>query len=240
MEQTVASLPPNSANPVEQLKAHGVRILANGRLSRQGEAVIEWLTLTHPQRREVEFWLLVETDLGWQGIFVDTTIAPAPPITLHTPVGYADSSQHSLLGANPVVYFSLDNDNVYALSRRQTDQRGYLTKLAGHAPLPNSTPGVPTTDLQAQAIDALLSGADPLTVVAQLLSIERLPDFEPNNEHTYFLGLAYELSGDAEDAVSAYLKAWNNCCLSFNSDIWVEPIADPFAIMAHARLEPVP
>ncbi len=88
-------------------------------------------------------------------------------------------------------------------------------------------------------IDDLLSGADPQEIVVQLQTLANNPNFESSNRYYYYLGLAYELLEDEDNAVNAYLLAWQDCC-----DTWqlaTEVImAKGFAVMARAKLEPVP
>ncbi|KAA3661860.1 MAG: hypothetical protein DWQ04_15140, partial [Chloroflexi bacterium] len=113
----------------------------------------------------------------------------------------------------------------------------YVTKSRAFEPyIPEQAPEVAALD---QAIDDLLYGTNPQEILTRLQTLADNPDFDPNNRYYYYLGLTYELLGDEENAVNAYLMAWQDCC-----DTWqlAEEIvtANPYAIMARAKLEPVP
>lgn len=80
----------------------------------------------------------------------------------------------------------------------------------------------------------LLSQISPAEAQAQLHAIQNIP-IQPdywlprNRAHTlYLLGLTQELTGDFEQAAQTYLKLWQTYP------------DNPYAIMAFAKLEPVP
>jgi hypothetical protein len=72
-----------------------------------------------------------------------------------------------------------------------------------------------------------------------VLAIQQLPNFTCKVKDfayycydlylsNYLLGLAYELAGDEANALATYLQVWQNYSNS------------PYAIMAQAKLEPIP
>jgi hypothetical protein len=90
-----------------------------------------------------------------------------------------------------------------------------------------------------QLADELLTGSDPTVVITNLFAIQQSPDFTCDKEDfayfcydlylsNYLLGLAYELAGDEANAVTTYLQVWQDYPNS------------PYAVMARARLEPIP
>jgi len=83
-----------------------------------------------------------------------------------------------------------------------------------------------------RATDDLFSGADPATIRQALLAVQKSGDFNCKKpdcaEFAYLFGLTYELTGDAQKAVDAYLELWRKYP------------DGPYTLMARAKLELVP
>lgn len=76
-----------------------------------------------------------------------------------------------------------------------------------------------------------------------MISLDQLAtetDFEPSSEYYYYLGLAYELSGDEANALNAYLQAWQTCCDTWQMGPNEIILISPYAMLARGRVEPVP
>ncbi|MCP5100756.1 MAG: hypothetical protein GY943_34840, partial [Chloroflexi bacterium] len=173
-------------------------------------------------------WVLAASDVRAKAMFVDTVETLNPPLLLHTA---------SYPPATDTFQFTIGNDAIYNFIRRLRDMEPYVVKLHASEPyIPEQPPEKAALD---SAIDDLLDGTDPQEILTRLQALADDPAFEPNNRYHYYLGLTYELLGDEENAVNAYLLAWQDCC-----DTWqlAEEIvtANPYAIMARAKLEPVP
>ncbi len=187
--------------------------------------------MRHHSGEDLELWVLAASDVHLKAMFVDTVDNLTPSLLLHVP------PRDSYPLDNSTFQFTIGNDAIYNFIRRQRDQEPYITKLNGFEPyIFEQSSEEAALD---RAVDGLLSGTDPQEIVTQLQTLADNPNFEPNNRFYYYLGLAYELLGDEETAVNAYLLAWQDCC-----DTWqlAEEIvtANPYAIMARAKLEPVP
>ncbi len=214
---------------IEQLIALGVPVVANGRFDFDNDRNPEhWFIVRHQPGGDYELWILAASDVRVKAMFVDTVGSLNPTLLLHTA---------SYPPANDAFQFTIGNDSIYNFIRRLRDQEPYVTKL--HAFEPYSYEPPPEKAALDRAIDDLLSGKDPREIVTQLQTLADTPNFEPDNRYYYYLGLAYELLGEEDNAVNAYLLAWQDCC-----DTWQlgEEIvtANPYAIMARAKLEPVP
>ena len=214
---------------IEQLMALGVPVVANGRFDFDLDQSPEhWFIVQHQPGSEYELWILAASDVRVKAMFVDTVDNLTPSLLLHTA---------SYPPANDTFQFTIGNGSIYNFIRRLRDQEPYVTKLHVFEPYIEKQP--PEIAALDRAIDDLLSGTDPQQIVTRLQTLADNPNFEPDNRYYYYLGLAYELLGEEENAVNAYLLAWQDCY-----DTWQLGgefvTANPYAIMARAKLEPVP
>jgi len=217
---------------IEKLKGLGVPIIANGRLDFDHDYSYEqWFIVQHTPDSDLELWVLAFSDVRVKAMFVDTVDNLDPTLLLYSTPRYSypiDSSTFQ---------FNIGNDAIYNFIRRQRDQEPYVTKQSGYGPhIYERVPGESTLD---RVVDDLLSGAEPEDILVRLQNWANNPDFERNNRYYYYLGLTYELLEDEDNAVNAYLLAWQDCCDSWQHPAQEIVIANPYAIMARAKLEPV-
>ena len=169
---------------------------------------------------------------GWTAVYVEEIDAlplnfqleTIEPSLLRDPVSF----EHTI--------FSTGSDSIYAFFRHPTTQKPFVRRLS-YAFVPDPDP---LGDQFNAILENLWAGADPAQVVDDLLIMANNPAFQPNAGYFYYLGLAYELSGDEDNAVTAYLRAWQEYCC----DTWeigqTFTTANPYAIMARAKLIPIP
>lgn len=86
-------------------------------------------------------------------------------------------------------------------------------------------------------METLFAGGDPAAVAERLTAVINNPAFTSRSSHYYYQGLAYQLAGDEENAVAAYVRTWQSCCMEWNYGPEGYVTADPFAVMAQAKLE---
>lgn len=213
---------------IEQLVGLGVPVVANGRFDFDNDGTPEhWFIVQHQPGDDYELWVLAASDEHLKAIFVDTVANLNPTLLLQTT---GDPT------ATDTFQFTIGNDEIYNFIRRLSDREPYVTKQYTYEPYVYQPP--PEEAALDNAIENLLAGTNPHDVLTEMQDLTAFPDFEPDNRYYYYLGLTYELLGDEDAAVNAYLQAWQDCC-----DTWYDgrlATANPYAIMARAKLEPVP
>jgi hypothetical protein len=181
----------------------------------------------------LELWLFGQWDQGWQAVYVDDVdvlplnfqLETIDPAELSNPISF----EHTI--------FSTGGKDIYAFYRHPVTRQPYTRRLFYVQP--------PESDSQSDQIIAIIQnlwdGADPDVIIDEMLGLTAVPTFTPNAQYYYYLGLAYELSGDEENAVAAYLTAWQDYCCDNWEDWPIEDLsttANPYAIMAQAKLIP--
>jgi hypothetical protein len=234
--RTVSSLPATDGEAaLARLVELGVPIQESGLFDADRDQKPEyWFSLRHPGREENELWILAQSDTGIKALFVDTFSDGTVRLRNHS--GW---TMASVYGSTPgyFLFTSGITDEIYAFVRRLTDREPYVIKLEGREPrLPTTRP---EDDALNEAVNDLLTGGEPVTVIDRLLALAVTPDFEPTARYYYYLGLAYELAADEANAVANYWLAWQDCCVVWEfggiEDELVTP--NPFALMARAKLE---
>lgn len=237
LEQTVGALPSSDyGDIIGRLADLGVTVLNSGTFDFDNDESAEtWVILRGLPEGPLELWLLAETDEGIAAEFIDDVSTLSPSFSHYTPI-QTESFRNEPLYDH--VLFTIGTGDVYTFVRRQRDGEPFVTKL-----IPASTSSsYPPDPLKAEfdeAVDDLFAGDDPAQVAGQLTTVINNPAFTPGSYHYYYQGLAYQMAGDEGNAVAAYLQAWQDCCdeWQFGSESFVT--ADPYAIMAQAKLEAV-
>jgi len=229
----------SAATPSDMLAALdeiGIPILAHGWFDFDDNRLPEkWFITRHQKEDKLELWIISQAGTSIKVMYVDSIDTFEPEFRIHTRlnIGYHFDATTSYIP------FTIGSDQVYAFYRRQIDQEPFIVKFDRYEPYVYGQIQSQTIMGGDGSIGYLLSGGDPQELLTQLKALANSPNFEPDNRYYYHLGLTYELLGDKENAVEAYLLAWQDCC-----DTWqlAEEIvtANPFAIMARAKLEPVP
>ncbi|MCP5100568.1 MAG: hypothetical protein GY943_33885 [Chloroflexi bacterium] len=218
---------------VERFVELGVPVVANGRFNFYHDSrTHQWFIIQHQPGGELELWILSISDTRVKAMFVDVVDSLNPDLLLYIP-----SRDHYPIDNN-ISQFTIGNGAIYNFIRRQRDQEPYITKQNDIEPyLIRRDSGDASLE---RIIDELLAGTNPEEILLWLQNWAGDPDYEVNNRYYYYLGLCHELLGDEDSAINAYLIAWQNCCditQHHNQEIVT---ANPYAIMARAKLEPVP
>lgn len=230
LERTIASLPLTSYESyLTDLAALDVTVLAYGIFDFDTDSAPEqWIIVRHQPSTEAELYVMAQSNSGLKAMFVDTVQSFNPSFLLY-------NNKEELTDNHPsgFIPFTIGTDDIYVFIRRLRDQEPYITKSENreswsYEPTPLS---IITT--------ALLNGADPAQSVIALNELAAEADFEPSSAYYYYLGLAYELSGDEVNALNAYLQAWQACCDTWSSFAETTLIS-PYAMLARGRVEPIP
>jgi hypothetical protein len=178
-------------------------------------------------------WLLAETAEGVAAEFIDNITTLPPSFSHYTPTGAESFRNEPLYDYVP---FTIGTGDVYSFVRRQRDGNPFVMNLLPVSTSPSQTADPLKVEFEA-AVETLFAGGDPVTVAARLSVVINNPAFTPGSKHHYYQGLAYQLAGDEENAVAAYVRAWQDCCTEWNFGSEGFVTADPYAIMAQAKLE---
>jgi hypothetical protein len=234
MEYVVNNIPEGADNElVDYLKDLGISILSSGYFDfdfdfdgdREAE---QWVVIQPRNGEDLEFWILARAQAGVKALFASTVVSANPSITLFKPIK----------GRNLI---QLENQTLFTFHRLSTNGNPYVfpvetANVEERANLPD------TPDFLSVAIKELLAGADPNEIVERMLTIQSDPNFELTENFYYYLGLAYELAGDEEAAVDAYLKQWEifpyKIRTYFTGDEFI--IQYHYTMMARFKLELVP
>jgi hypothetical protein len=203
----------------QALQRAGIKQNASGYFDFDGDEQKErWFTTRYRERQSPEFWILVQTEAGYQAINVGVVETIPPEIEYLEDAYIADDGLTSL----PAVF--LENKLAFYMQRLPDTQEAYLTL----APLRKEYPSKFFIPLQA-AVNALLDGANPKTIQKQLEDLEDYPGlmcqaYWTCDEYFYYLGLASELAGDEEAAIKAYHR------------LWLDYSRSPYTTMARLKL----
>lgn len=218
---------------IQLLTEWGVPVVEQGEFDIDQDGQREqWFTVRPRPVAPLELWLVTASNTHIKLLFV-AEVQTSPLLASYR------AEKQSLADNQPAAFTIGDGGAIFQLVRHTTTAKPFLASLYPTDFLP------PSSGLkQYQAwMEALLAGADPAEVLAQLLAAAENPAFENSHEYEYFLGLTYELLGEEEKAVEAYFKAWQNCCDTFQFGpnegrkiIYV----NGFSLMAQAKLEKRP
>ena len=185
------------AQAQEDLRRLGAPIRAAGIFDFDQDGQAErWITMQQRPGQNLEFWILTNSPTGTRALFVDLTWEdrPAPyynePATKLPPV------------------FQIEAQKGFQLKRIPESGEPYIVPAVVAAPLTTYT-----RDTLQEAQEALLTGVDPGLVRDSLLDVLNSGRFNCINHRIcdrfyYTLGLAYELAGDAREAIDTYIKLW--------------------------------
>lgn len=231
LKRTVASLPlTRYESYLTDLTALNVTILANGIFDFDNDSAHEhWFIVRHQPGEEAELWVLAQSNNGLKAMFVETVQDLNPTFLIYS--NEYESLYSYRNGSSP---FTIGTDDLFVFVRRLRDREPYITKIDSWEPW-----SYEQTSL-SNITNALLNGADPAQTVIALNELAAEDDFEPSSAYYYYLGLAYELTGDETNALNAYLQAWQACCKTWQLGPNEITLISPYAMFARGRVEPVP
>jgi len=213
LQNWIASLAPNEVqNALYLLSGGGVFIRFTDEFDFEGDGIPErWITLQHNLTERLEFWILVTTDTGVRGLFVDTVETHQPTLTRYT---NRDGQSFVWIGSQQSFHIERFPNTSEAIIRLLPASYYYADY---------------TNQLAADSLQALLAGFFPASVRNELVYHQESDQFICMNKEDcarfyYALGLAAELSGWDELAVDSYLK------------IWWDSFESPFATIARLKL----
>ena len=183
-------------NALFYLSSRGVAIRYSDTFDFNGDGNKErWFTFRHSYLERLEMWILIIKEDGAQGLFVDTVDTNQPKLTRYTDL-------------NGLTYVWIGSQQSFRLVKPTDMDDAYIELLP-----PSYYYARFTNQLAENAIDALMSGFSPRTILDRLVSHKDSADFACLNKEDcarfyYALGLAAELSGDENLAVESYLKIW--------------------------------
>jgi hypothetical protein len=217
---------------LQRLEEHGVPILAKAFINIDLDSSLDqWFITRNPIDGQFELWLISSSAYAPKAIFISNVPSLHPEFKLYTLEWW--SNRYNLIShENLFSIFSVNTQNLFAFVRRKLDLEPYVVPYEVN----EDSKHLASYPLLWQTINDLLSGADPKWVIERLNIIAEEESYYADRELNYFLGLAYELSGDEDNAVKAYLTVWRSCCFHY----WDGPVVDPFAIMAQAKLRKIP
>ncbi len=183
-------------NALFYLSSKGVAIRYSDVFDFDGDGTTErWFTFRHSYLDRLELWILLINESGAQALFVDTVDTNQPTLTRYTDF-YGQT------------YVWIGSQQSFRLLRYSYTDEAFIELLP-----PSYFYAKITNQLAEHALDALMSGLSPRTILDQLVSHEGSTDFvclskEECARFYYALGLAAELTGDETLAVKSYLKIW--------------------------------
>jgi hypothetical protein len=180
------------------LKSSGVAIRSSGYFDFDADGVTErWMVLRHLPEEPVEFWILAQNETGVKALFVSTVGENLPQIA------YLDPDQ-----TPPIVV--IGPDITFQLERKATSHEPFIVFVQPERKFSSDLTQKRLEEIQA----LLLSGGDPKQASQDLVDLKRSPIFTCSftlcPRYYYLLGLSYELSGEKDQAVVAYLKLWRD------------------------------
>jgi hypothetical protein len=193
----IASLTPEQAPYViYHLSGGGVPVRFSDRFDFEGDGFPErWFTIRHHPMDRLEFWILAEGTQGTQALFVTTVENNKPNL-----IRYTDYNDRA--------YVWIDARQSFRVVRGPDPGQTSIELLP-----PTYYYSALTNQIAANAINSLLTGFSPSTVLEELQGHLDTRTFTCLNKEDcarfyYALGLAAELVGDEPLAVDSYLKIW--------------------------------
>ena len=216
---------------IDMLKDSGVSILSSGAYRFDDASPPEqWLVIRPRPGDEMEFWILAETPDGVKALFVDKATNTNPILER-----FSEIKGRNLLLLDGKTYFTfhrlLMNNEPFVFAVETSNRDNNVSNLGPRDPL-----GAAISDV----VSELLDGEDPELIIERMLAIEASVPKMTNWRFYYYLGLAYELAGDEQNAVAAYLEQWAKFPAEIEV-IYIEFIdPNPYTMMARFKLELAP
>ena len=185
---------------LEFLQAHGVIIRSSGLFDFDKEGQTErWMIIQPKAEAKLEFWILSRMQTGVQAVFVQVFEA-----------GESLPFYHEPAGSIPVIQLELHKGFVF--KRLPDTQEAYIQFVD----VEYSRPTI-IRDGYEKALNALMTGTDPVTIRDTLLELYKSPRFMGDciafnvcDQFHYTLGLVYDLIGEEGNAIDQYLWVWRN------------------------------
>jgi tetratricopeptide (TPR) repeat protein len=202
----------SSQDAFEYLYQEDVPLRATGFFDFELDDVRErWFTVQHRPLEQLELWILASSRSGDVGYYISPVEENKPTFS------YLDEAEDP-----PIVYVS--NELAIRLNRDPDTFYPFI-----EFPVVEIEYTDPFVEGMNQARDELLSGGDPDAVIKMLKDLAIYPGLlcastQTCDPYYYYLGLAYELDGNEDQAVETYLFLWQNYILS------------PFTSMARLKM----
>lgn len=218
METVLSAKLDDPAGLPDYLRSQGVSIVSSGRMDFDQDGEVEtWVIIQPKPGAKPEFWILYRTNLGARAVFVQLFEANDTLPFFHQPAGSV-----------PVIQFELHQGFIF--QRLPQTRAAYIQWVDVEYSRPTFI-----RDGLNDAQAALLGGASPLTVRDDLLKLLNSPRFAGDciafnicAPFHYTLALAYDLNGEAGNAIDQYLWVWRNYGNS------------PYALLARLKLDYFP
>jgi hypothetical protein len=217
LERLARSIPTDDyRNAPAYLNRLGVDLRGSGIFDFENDGQPErWLLVRHRPTQKLEFWILVQAPGSARALFVELADSSEPALRFHEPVSDP-----------PVVQTQMQQG--FVLARVPASQEPYLFHLTVEF-----TPTTFTKDALENAVLSLFAGVNPGQVARDLEEVKSSGRFNCLNYRIcdrfyYTLGLAYELSGETQNAKDTYI------------DLWWNERASQYANMARLKLEQLP
>jgi hypothetical protein len=208
---------------VEYLINNGTPIIDQGVVDiNQDDRVNHWITIEYPEYDYSDHWLLLDQDHGYELVQLGRSIDNQPLKIEYLPA-FQDChviATNADLYSGKFVLCHTDNSsdvNFYGFDRYL--QSTINSRLNQYEQLLLSEPNI-------ESIGNGIHELKPFIDELEQLDIGYFPSSIPN--WYYLLGLYYELAGNQDDAAQNYLT------------LWIYYPNSPYAIMAKAKLQPVP
>jgi hypothetical protein len=213
LQNWISTLSPEDFNnTLYILASNGISVRYTDQFDFEGDDVSErWLTIRHKSTGRLEFWILSETGSGPQGLFVTSIENNKPTLTSYTTL-------------DGISYVWIGSQQSFRLIRYPNLPDASIELLS-----PSYFYSDFTNQIAKNSLDGLLAGLSPGPIRDELLTHHDSYDFvcltkEECARYYYAMGLAAELSGDEELAVTSYLK------------IWWDSFESPFSTIARLKL----
>jgi hypothetical protein len=185
---------------LQYLQSHGVITRSSGLLDFDGDGQAErWMIIQPKPEAKLEFWILSRMYTGVQAVFIQLFEAGESLPYFHEPAG-----------SFPVIQFELRKGFVF--KRLPGTQEAYIQWVDVEYAHPTII-----RDGYTQAMNSLMDGSDPVTVLDALLDVYNSPRFTGDciafnicDQFHYTLGLVYDLIGEQGNAIDQYLWVWRN------------------------------
>lgn len=200
------------------LQSQGITIRSSGLVDFDADGTLErWMIIQPKPGAKLEYWILSQTDSNVQAVFVKIFEA-----------GDSLPYPHEPAGSVPVWQFELHQG--FILNRLPDNLEPYIKWVD----VEYSRPTV-IIDGYQKALNELMSGSDPSTILNSLLVLYNSPRFKGDciafnicDQFHYTLALTYDLLGQQGNAIDEYLWVWRNYGQS------------PYATMARLKLNHFP
>ncbi len=221
LPDVLSILPPTSAvSPIDLLRSNGEDFYTTGSFDFDQDGTPEYWGFASDNEYSPLKIIYIE-----QGHYREVTLFRGNTITNTVKVELAILPH---LEGMPIYSFDADNLHLPFAFRKAPDGSVQVMELSNLV-----------ATILGESEDALLAGADARAIRDRLAKLQSGQYFEScewdfyrwhclRDYYLYLYGFAQELAGDREGAAAAYLELWQSYPYS------------PYAIMARAKLEPVP